>query len=85
MADTLRSIVEGMAHTGVCAAGRTANIYACLKCRLLALLDAAEKTDLVEKWRKLGDLQCDNDDTCCHTVCADELRDWLAARGEVSR
>src|SRR5690242_14935108 len=55
----------------------------CNKCRLEALLAEYEKVDLVRKWHELGDgLQCDHDDTCCHSVCAAELETWLAVNLE---
>lgn len=76
MAETLRSIIEGMEHTRL-------DIYpthhppTCPKCRLLAVLAEHEECDLVKRW----EARMNPDEPFARAVymeCANELRDWLA-------
>ena len=114
MSDTLRSIVEEMEKIlardlEACGAFVEAKSVGYFCRRLLVLLDAAEKTDLVQvvglheksAILSVGNIltvwcNCERKFTSGFTEApdahekwaahrADELRDWLAARGEVSR
>lgn len=53
MAETLRAIVDSMEHAPTCSFHSPSQTH-CIACRLTALLDEAEKVDLV---KKLGDLR----------------------------